>query len=337
MTFQCPYCDRTHKLSGQPFDSWRSVHMHTARCPKNDHQWIITTVYGPIHSTEYINLSTPEFKQRYPLADRAQGINKLRAYRIVDHDFRMVTPIETQQQHLQQALRQLIRERGEVPRARDVDPAMVGKASRLFGNWTTFVESCGASLASTRRDTVSKSVEPKPRCRAPRPEPRWNRVNTMLALRNLYRSLGSIQVSDCYGRPEVPSPRTINKLFGSWTEALQASGLPTQHTAPGRGRPTQASDGVTYRSQFEARFVDQFLAGRYVYEYECPYPNGQWLYDFYVPALDLYIELDGGLRPARMQEKCELNQRMNRRFLVVGYVKHFVQNELLDFLSGECS
>lgn len=331
--YTCPYCSATKKRTGQLFDTWKSVVMHTARCPKNDHHWIITEAYGPIHSTEYIVLTTAEFRERYPLADRAQGINKLRRYGIVDHEFRMTRSLEDQREDEISWLRTWIRTEHTVPVPSSVTSVQRNRIYRLFNSWPQFLEQAGVEHARhTGRERRPIADTPASKPRPVTPTARWTRVTTMCALRQLYRQQGTIAVADLYGNDSVPSPRTVTKLFGSWTEALEASGLPTQHTAPGRGKPTQASDLVTYRSQFEARFVDRFLFQQRVYEYECAYPNGQWLYDFYIPDLDLYIELDGGLRPARMAEKRRVNAELNRRFLVVPYTKSFKEQSLEDFL-----
>lgn len=334
-TYSCPYCNATAKRSGPLFDSWKSVVMHTAHCTKNDHHWLITTAYGPIHSSQYIMLSTEQFRETYPHADRAQGIKKLREYGIVDHDFSMLEPLEDKRSACRQWLRDWIAQHKTVPRACECEQKQRSEIYRLFNSWSQFLECCGieTGIPSTHKlkPLYERPVREK-HTPAQTLGARWNRINTSLALRQLYRKQGRIAVADCYGRDDVPSPRTINKLFGSWTQACEDSGLPTQHTSPGRGKPTYASDGRLYRSAFEAEFVDAFLAGKWAYEYEPAYPCGQWLYDFYVPQLELYIELDGGLRPARMAEKRKLNAALNRKFICIAYTKRFKQTQLEDFL-----
>lgn len=335
--YSCPYCSASSKRNGQLFDNWKSVSTHTARCSKNDHHWVITSEYGPIHSSQYIQLTTAQFRDVYPHADRAQGIKKLRSYRIVDHEFTMCEDLDARRDECRQWLRQWISEHKTIPRACECDEPQRRRIYGLFNSWSQFLEQCGVE---TGRPSVHKARPlPTHKEKISRPttvSARWNRINTIIALRQLYRQQGTIAVADLYGNKQVPSPRTVCKLFGSWTQALEDSGLPGQHTAPGRGKPTVASDGVTYRSQFEAEFVDKFLADKYAYEYECAYPNQQWLYDFYIPTIGLYIELDGGLRPARMAEKVKVNAQLNRRFIVVPYTRRFKQNSLEDFLIGVC-
>lgn len=57
------------------------------------------------------------------------------------------------------------------------------------------------------------------------------------------------------------------------------------------GIRTVAKDEVTYRSKFEADFVNKYLANKYDYIYEKPYGDGsKRTADFYIPSLDIYIE-----------------------------------------------
>lgn len=93
----------------------------------------------------------------------------------------------------------------------------------------------------------------------------------------------------------------VKKLYGTWNKAVEAAGL-IPNIQNGFGINTYAKDGILYRSRAEAYFVDQFLFEKEEYEYEKPYGNG-WKYDFYLPKYNLYIELDGGLRPQRIEEK----------------------------------
>lgn len=109
---------------------------------------------------------------------------------------------------------------------------------------------------------------------------------------------------------------TVIQVFGTWNAFIESANLPTQLECNlNNCRTVSYQDKRLYKSAFEAYFVDNFLFGKYQYEYEKPYGNG-WFYDFYLPKLDLYIELDGGLRPQRIQEKIEFNQRLIRNFKV---------------------
>lgn len=100
---------------------------------------------------------------------------------------------------------------------------------------------------------------------------------------------------------KYPDPALYSKRFGSWNEAIELAGFAANYN-DGWGIRTVAKDDVLYRSSHEAYFVNNFLYGKYTYQYEIPYGNG-WKYDFYIKELNLYIELDGGLRPQRIEEK----------------------------------
>ena len=57
------------------------------------------------------------------------------------------------------------------------------------------------------------------------------------------------------------------------------------------GKATVARDGVTYRSQFEADFVNKFLlTSGLEFVYEVPYPNSRMTCDFVIPKYDIWIE-----------------------------------------------
>lgn len=109
---------------------------------------------------------------------------------------------------------------------------------------------------------------------------------------------------------------TVIQVFGTWNAFIESANLPTRLECNlNNCRTVSHQDKKLYKSALEAYFVDNFLFEKYQYEYEKPYGNG-WFYDFYLPDLDLYIELDGGLRPQRIQEKIEFNQRLKRNFKV---------------------
>ena len=109
--------------------------------------------------------------------------------------------------------------------------------------------------------------------------------------------------------------RSITKRFGSWNSLIEAAGF-QPNVQSGLGISTVAKDNKLYRSSHEAYFVDHFLFEKEEYEYEKPYGNG-WYYDFYLPKYNLYIELDGGLRPQRIQEKINFCKQNNLRLKVI--------------------
>ena len=54
------------------------------------------------------------------------------------------------------------------------------------------------------------------------------------------------------------------------------------------------------------------------YIYEPKYDNSNKRYDFYLPNLDLYIEVDGQIRhPSIMQEKIRINKEENKKLLIL--------------------
>jgi len=57
------------------------------------------------------------------------------------------------------------------------------------------------------------------------------------------------------------------------------------------GKSTVARDGVTYRSQFEAEFVNKFLIPSGLeFIYEMQYPNSRMTCDFVIPKYDIWLE-----------------------------------------------
>lgn len=111
-----------------------------------------------------------------------------------------------------------------------------------------------------------------------------------------------------------PSKGTFDKHFGSWNKALEYCELEINQV--GFGFNTVAKDGKSYRSVKEAYFVDNYLFGKYNYEYEPKYGNG-WVYDFYIKELGLYVEIDGELRPWRIQEKVLFCRQNNIKLVVI--------------------
>ncbi len=117
---------------------------------------------------------------------------------------------------------------------------------------------------------------------------------------------------------EYPSSSTIYRYFSSWDNAIIESGyIPEVNNNNKYGIPTIALDNIKYRSKAEAYFVNNFLYNQYRYIYELKYTNSNKLYDFYLPDLDLYIEITGGLKPEVIKEKIEINKQENKKLLVI--------------------
>ncbi len=121
---------------------------------------------------------------------------------------------------------------------------------------------------------------------------------------------------------KYPHHSTVQKYFGSWNEAIKAAGFEPNYN-DGFGNRTVAKDGTLYRSNAEAYFVNNHLYNKYDYIYEPKYENSNKLYDFYIPSIDLYIEIDGGLRPDIIKTKIDLNKKQNKKLLVVTDVYNF--------------
>lgn len=117
---------------------------------------------------------------------------------------------------------------------------------------------------------------------------------------------------------KYPCIQFISEMFGSWNAALIASGFDLHQKSPLYGVPTQGLDKHEYRSKAEAYFADKFLFNRVDYIIEPKYPNDihKW-YDWYIPSLDLYIELDGQIRPEAIKRKIQINKELNRNCLFI--------------------
>lgn len=129
-----------------------------------------------------------------------------------------------------------------------------------------------------------------------------------------------------------PAESIYRHNFGSWNKAIKAAGF-IPSTNDGYGNRTFAKDGILYRSKAEAYFVDNFLYSKYSYEYERKYDNHNKYYDFYLPELDLYIELDGEIRPQVIDEKIEINKKENKNLLVIKTKDIYNKKDLNEFIS----
>jgi len=113
------------------------------------------------------------------------------------------------------------------------------------------------------------------------------------------------------------SAEAVKYHFGSWNKGIEAAGF-TPNTQSGYGIRTHGLDNHLYRSQAEAYFCDNFLFNKYDYIIEPAYPEKyNKYYDWYIPSLDLYIELDGGCRPEIIKEKIQINKLLSRNCLFI--------------------
>lgn len=111
--------------------------------------------------------------------------------------------------------------------------------------------------------------------------------------------------------------KAIKRLFGTWNNAIEAAGF-KPNLQNGFGIDTFGLDGHLYRSQAEAYFADNYLYNKYDYYIEPKYAEGHnRYYDWYIKELDLYIELDGGIRPEVIKEKIQINKELNRNLVII--------------------
>lgn len=134
---------------------------------------------------------------------------------------------------------------------------------------------------------------------------------------------------------KYPSIGFIVKEFGSWLKALESAGF-KPNTSELYGKPTLGLDKHLYRSKAEAYFADKYLYDRFYYLIEPRYENCDLIYDWYVPAFDLYIELDGGIRSTIIQEKIKINNTKNINCIYVPYKEIYkVSNKYLEDLINQ--
>lgn len=131
---------------------------------------------------------------------------------------------------------------------------------------------------------------------------------------------------DCYNNYYLPTDRRCKELFGTFNAAIIYSGLQPSKQS-GFGIITKAIDGETYKSNLEAIFVNKYLYGKYLYEYEKPYNINNRISDFYLPEYNLYIEVAGGLRPEVIKEKIDFCNKSNLNLLVV-YPSQILANKV---------
>jgi hypothetical protein len=126
---------------------------------------------------------------------------------------------------------------------------------------------------------------------------------------------------------DFPTATTVRKYFGTWNNAIEAAGY-IPNIQNGFGINTEGLDGHLYRSSAEAYFADTFLYNKYIYDIEPKYPKPyNRYYDWYIPSLGLYIELDGGIRPDTTKEKIIINKFLLRNVL---FIDSSMEDELIE-------
>ena len=125
------------------------------------------------------------------------------------------------------------------------------------------------------------------------------------------------QARDFSNTTKYPNATTVITHFDTWNNAIKIAGFePKLFTV--YNSQIKADDGQIYRSNLESDFVNKFLFKKHDYIYEPKYDNSNKRYDFYLPNLDLYIEVDGQIRhPSIMQEKIRINKEENKKLLIL--------------------
>lgn len=242
--YKCPYCGQnSYSNKGKKrgnFPDWKAVRGHVSKCSKNNKEYYIDLIYGPLHYT----LFTTDY---YLLIDKYPNLH---------------IPIKS-----------------------------IVKGFRLAGYDIPDIR------RKWNRESIIKAIQKFVKLNNRIPEFReWNSHNSTTG---------------------YPSTASIKKYFGSWNSGIKAAGF-EPNIFNGFGIDTYGKDGHLYRSQVEAYFVNNYLYDKHIYEVEPKYPEpyNKW-YDWYLPELDLYIELDGGCRPQIIKEKIDINKKLKRKLLII--------------------
>lgn len=129
--------------------------------------------------------------------------------------------------------------------------------------------------------------------------------------------VGTIPSPRDWYNSSYPKPRQIIDRFTTWNNFIASAGF-TPNIQNGYGIDTYGLDGILYRSKSEAYFCDTYLYKKYYYVVEPKYPEPyNRYYDWYIPSLNLYIELDGEIRPETTKEKITINKILNRNCIFI--------------------
>ena len=160
----------------------------------------------------------------------------------------------------------------------------------------------------------------------------WTREEIIITIQNFHNIHKRLPKTRDFVGSDFPSNYVIINHFDSWNNAIMAAGF-EPNLSNILGIATYSIDGNLYRSKAEAYFVDKFLFSKYEYEIEPKYPPPyNKYYDWYIPSLNLYIELDGGLRPNITEEKIAINKLLGRDCLFITTDSIYKYNKLTDFI-----
>ena len=201
------------------------------------------------------------------------------------------------------AIQQFYKENNRIPQERDFEKTK-GKypsdraVRNYFGSWNKGIEAAGFKSSKHIWSRI------------------WNKENIIESIQKYYKENKRIPRMRDFTNSKYPSFTTVRNYFNSWNKGIEAAGFEPNISM--YGTQTKANDGIIYRSISEAEFVNKFLYDKYEYEIEPRYPSPyNRYYDWYIPKLDLYIELDGEIRPHVTREKIEINKLLNRKLLVI--------------------
>lgn len=161
----------------------------------------------------------------------------------------------------------------------------------------------------------------------------FSKKGIVLAIQEFYIINNRIpSTRDFMNNSRYPSNSIVKNTFGSWNNAIEAAGF-IPNIQNGYGINTYGLDKHLYRSRAEAYFADKYLYNLYNYDIETPYPaTYNKYYDWYIPSLDLYIELDGGCRPEITKDKIEINKILTRNCLFISTSDIYNKTALKDFI-----
>ena len=146
----------------------------------------------------------------------------------------------------------------------------------------------------------------------------WNKNNIIEAFQKFYNIHSRVpQTREYLNFDYLPCYEPVAFHFGSWNKGIIAAGLEPNEN-DGFGTRIKGLDGILYRSKYETDFSNSWLFNKEEYIYELKYPKPYNLYyDFYLPKRNLYIEIDGGIRPEQIKKKIEINNKLFKFLLVI--------------------
>ena len=203
-----------------------------------------------------------------------------------------------------QAIQQFYKENNRIPKTIDFSNNKYPSyrtVIRYFGSWNKAIETAGFEPNKLSKYPQSRNC---------------NKGTIIKSIQQFYKENNRIPKTIDFINNKYIGYSTVIKYFNSWNKAIEAAGF-KPNIKNIYGIYTKANDGIIYRSRYEAKFVNKFLFNKYKYIIEPKYPNSNKRYDWYLPELNLYIELDGEIRPEVIKEKIEINKLLNRNLLVI--------------------